>query len=51
MHDADRFIAADLPPLRLPVDYWSLRWVHEARECHAVRKNVALPFTHPATGA
>jgi predicted Zn-dependent protease len=44
MPDAERFTVADLPPLRKPVDYWSLRWVDESRECHAVRKNVALPF-------
>ena len=44
MPDADRFTVADLPPLRLDADYWSLRWVDEVCESYAVRKNVALPF-------
>ena len=44
MPDADRFSLSDLPPLRVAADYWSLRWVDEARESYAVRKNVALPF-------
>ena len=44
MPDADRFSIADLPPLRIAADYWSLRWVDEARESYAVRKNIALPF-------
>jgi predicted Zn-dependent protease len=44
MPDADRFTLADLPPLSLGADYWSLRWVDEACETYAVRKNVALPF-------
>jgi len=42
--DADRFTVADLPPLRLDADYWSLRWVDETCESYAVRKDVALPF-------
>ena len=44
MPDADRFTVADLPPLRLDADYWSLRWVDETCESYAVRKDVALPF-------
>jgi predicted Zn-dependent protease len=44
MPDAERFTLSDLPPLRLDADFWSLRWVDEAVESYAVRKNVAQPF-------
>ncbi len=43
MPDADRFTLSDLPPLSLDADFWSLRWVDDASETCAVRKNVALP--------
>jgi len=45
MPDADRFTLSDLAPLRLDADFWSLRWVEEACDSYAVRKNVALPFS------
>ena len=44
MPEADRFTVADLPPLHLDADYWSLRWIDETCESYAMRKNVALPF-------
>jgi len=44
MPDADRFTLSDLAPLSLDADFWSLRWVEEACDSYAVRKNVAQPY-------
>ncbi len=48
MPDSVRFPPPGFTAPRLEADYWSLRFVDEASEAYAVRKNVALPpaFAH-----
>jgi predicted Zn-dependent protease len=35
----------DSPLPRVDADFWSLRYVDETTACHAVRKNVAMPYS------